>query len=40
VRVVSEGIVGYADGERLGPLPLTCELVPGALNVIGSALPH
>jgi diacylglycerol kinase (ATP) len=34
VRIVSEGIVGYADGERFGPLPLTCEVVPGALRVL------
>jgi diacylglycerol kinase (ATP) len=35
VRVASDGIVGYADGERLGPLPLTCEVVPRALRVLG-----
>lgn len=34
VRVAADGIVGYADGERLGPLPLTCEVVPGALRVL------
>jgi diacylglycerol kinase (ATP) len=27
-------IVGYADGERIGPLPLTCEVVPGALRLL------
>lgn len=37
VRIVSEGIVGYADGERFGPLPLTCEVVPGALRVLAPA---
>jgi diacylglycerol kinase (ATP) len=26
--------VAYADGERLGPLPVTCEVVPGALSVL------
>jgi len=26
--------VAYADGERLGPLPLTCECVPGAVTVL------
>ena len=26
--------VGYADGERIGPLPLRCEVVPGALHVL------
>lgn len=33
VRIESEGVIAYADGERLGPLPLTCECVPGALQV-------
>lgn len=36
VRIVSEGIVAYADGERLAPLPLTCEVVPEALRVLGA----
>lgn len=35
VRLSSPGIVGYADGERTGPLPITCEVVPGALRVLG-----
>ncbi len=26
--------VAYADGERIGPLPLTCECVPGAVRVL------
>jgi diacylglycerol kinase (ATP) len=30
VRLDSPGIVGYADGERLSPLPLEVEVVPGA----------
>jgi diacylglycerol kinase (ATP) len=34
VRVAAEGIAGYADGERFGALPLTVELVPGALRVL------
>jgi diacylglycerol kinase (ATP) len=34
VTVSSPGIVGYADGERFGPLPLTVEVVPGALSVL------
>jgi diacylglycerol kinase (ATP) len=34
VRIASEGIVGYADGERVGPLPLDCEVVPGALGLL------
>jgi len=38
-RVVSvEGDEGdmWADGDLLGPLPLTCEAVPGALQVAGA----
>ncbi|WP_291055445.1 diacylglycerol kinase family protein [Herbiconiux sp.] len=34
VSVDAEGIAGYADGERFGALPLTVELVPGALAVL------
>lgn len=34
VTVACSGTVGYADGERFGPLPLTVESVPGALEVI------
>ena len=26
----------WADGDLLGPLPLTCEVVPGALRVAGA----
>jgi diacylglycerol kinase (ATP) len=33
VQVSTSGVVGYADGERLGPLPLTVEAVPGAVTV-------
>ncbi len=33
VSIASAGIVGYADGERFGPLPLTVECVPGAVQV-------
>lgn len=33
VTVAATGIVGYADGERFGPLPLTVHSVPGALEV-------
>jgi diacylglycerol kinase (ATP) len=36
VRVTADGIVGYADGERVGPLPLDCEAVPGALRLLGA----
>ncbi|MEU6946388.1 diacylglycerol kinase [Streptomyces sp. NPDC046316] len=38
------GITGYADGEPLGPLPLTAVCVPGALRVLappaGSTVRH
>jgi diacylglycerol kinase (ATP) len=34
VRVHSAGIVAYADGERLFPLPVTTEVVPRALRVL------
>jgi diacylglycerol kinase (ATP) len=30
----ARGIVAYADGERLGPLPIDVRVVPGALNVL------
>jgi diacylglycerol kinase (ATP) len=38
VTLAAEGITGYADGERLGPLPLTVECVPGALTLLGEPL--
>jgi diacylglycerol kinase (ATP) len=34
VTLDAPGIVAYADGERIGPLPLTCDVVPGALVVL------
>lgn len=34
VSVAAPGIVGYADGERFGPLPLTIESVPAAVEVL------
>jgi diacylglycerol kinase (ATP) len=34
VRVDAPRIVGYADGERLGALPLECTTVPGALALL------
>ncbi len=30
----NRGIQVYADGERVGPLPATIEVVPGALSVV------
>ncbi|WP_405874736.1 diacylglycerol kinase [Streptomyces sp. NBC_00005] len=35
VQLQAEGITGYADGERLGPLPLTARCIPGAVRVVG-----
>ena len=34
VRLEALGIVSYADGERFAPLPMTMEVVPGALTVL------
>lgn len=34
VRLDAPGVVAYADGERIGPLPLEVEVVPGALRVL------
>lgn len=35
VEISAAGITGYADGEPLGPLPLTARCVPGAVRVAG-----
>ncbi|MGD1224819.1 diacylglycerol kinase [Streptomyces krungchingensis] len=34
VELLAEGITGYADGEPLGPLPLTAECIPAAVRVV------
>jgi diacylglycerol kinase (ATP) len=34
ITLEAEGITGYADGEPLGPLPLTATCVPGAVQVL------
>ena len=34
VRLEAAGIVGYADGERFAPLPMSARIVPAALNVL------
>jgi diacylglycerol kinase (ATP) len=34
VRVQAADIVGYADGERIGPLPLTVDCIPGAVRLL------
>ncbi|KES06914.1 sphingosine kinase [Streptomyces toyocaensis] len=35
VGLAAEHVTGYADGEPVGPLPLTARCVPGALRVVG-----
>ncbi|KIS26906.1 diacylglycerol kinase [Arthrobacter sp. SPG23] len=40
VELSAGNVVAYADGERAGPLPLTVEVVPGAIRVLaGSVRP-
>jgi diacylglycerol kinase (ATP) len=34
VELSADSVVAYADGERIGPLPLTIEVVPGAVRVL------
>lgn len=34
VRIEAEGVVAYADGERIGPLPVDVSIVAGALRVL------
>lgn len=33
ISIAADDIVAYADGERVGPLPIDIEVVPGALSV-------
>jgi diacylglycerol kinase (ATP) len=42
VTIAAAGVVGYADGERMGPLPLSVRVLPGALQVYAPAAqpPH
>ena len=35
IRIAADGIIAYADGERIGPLPLAVDCVPGALRLLG-----
>ena len=39
VTLEAAGIVAYADGERFAPLPLTVDVVPGAVTVLAPAAP-
>lgn len=34
VKLAAPHVVAYADGERIGPLPLTVDVVPGAVRVL------
>jgi diacylglycerol kinase (ATP) len=34
VKLESEGVNAYADGEFLADLPITCECVPGAVQIL------
>jgi diacylglycerol kinase (ATP) len=36
IELAAEDLTAYADGERLGPLPITAECVPGAVRVAGA----
>jgi diacylglycerol kinase (ATP) len=35
VRLSARNVTAYADGERIGPLPLTIEVVPAAVRILG-----
>lgn len=39
VALAAPGVTAYADGERIGPLPKRCEVVPGALRILTPGLP-
>ena len=39
VSVAARDVVAYADGERVGTLPETVSVVPGALSVLGVGGP-
>ena len=34
VRIAGDGVIVYADGERIGPAPIDVQVVPGALRVL------
>lgn len=38
IRIDAPGMVAYADGERIGPLPIDVEVLPHALRVLAPAL--
>ncbi|MCU1581576.1 MAG: diacylglycerol kinase [Microbacteriaceae bacterium] len=38
LRIEADGVVAYADGERVGPLPVDIDVVPAALRVLAPAV--
>lgn len=40
VRIDAPRVIAYADGERVGPLPVHVDIVPGALRILGPAIPR
>ena len=40
VRIESQGVVAYADGERVSLLPVDVEVVPGSLRVFAPLPAH
>jgi len=38
IRIESPGVVAYADGERIGVLPLDIEVVPGAMRILDQSV--
>ncbi|WP_213815733.1 diacylglycerol kinase family protein [Glaciihabitans sp. dw_435] len=40
VRIEASGVVAYADGERVGELPVQLDVVPGALRVFAPVTPE
>ena len=39
VSISADNVAAYGDGERVGPLPVEIETVPGALRVLSPAIP-
>ena len=37
ITLAAEGIIAYADGERIAPLPITVDVVPEAVRVYAPA---
>ena len=37
ITIAAEGVAAYGDGERVGPLPVTIDVQPGALKVLAPA---